>query len=191
MKVVLTQRVTHLGSAGEIVSVSQGYARNFLFPRCLAVQAGDADEKRMEEIKKRLNSKIEEEKNRALELKEKIQDLVLEFKKKVTKGGQTYGGVTPLDISKQAERKGFELERRLIYLENPIKSLGEFKVKATLFPSVDAFFHVKVVEDISGKKKELDKKKRKVKKTKPTDEKKAETKESEPQIEQKTEIKDE
>ena len=110
---------------------------------------------------KKLAGKIEEEKNKALELQKKLEGVVVEFQKKITNSGKLFGAVTSLDISKELSKREISVERRLIRLERPIKALGVFKVNAHLFTSVNASFQVKVIQDL----KQLEQTKKAAKKT--------------------------
>ncbi len=147
MKVILTDRVKSLGSVGEVVNVSQGYARNYLIPNKLALLADEGNKKQMEDYQKMLSKKVDEEKKEAKELASKIQGKNLTITKKVGGNGRLFGTVTSSEISKMLEKDGLTVEKRLINIENPIKTLGTFEVKANLFHDVEATFNVKVEMD--------------------------------------------
>jgi large subunit ribosomal protein L9 len=147
MKVILTEKVPTLGNIGEIVNVSAGYARNYLVPNSFAMVADDANKKLLTAQQKSLAKKMKAQKDAALETKKKIEGLTLELIKKVGASGRLFGTVTNAELSKELEAKGFEVERRLIYLESPIKGLGTFNAKAKLFQDVEATFKVKVAID--------------------------------------------
>jgi large subunit ribosomal protein L9 len=146
MKVILTERVNTLGSVGEVVNVSQGYARNFLIPGGLAVLADESNKKQAAHHDKMLAKKVAAEKAAAVELKGKIEGLTLELVKKVGGTGKLFGTVTNAELAKELENKGIVVERRLISLA-PIKALGSFDVKAKLFKDVEASFKVNVIID--------------------------------------------
>jgi len=147
MKVILVDRVPHLGNVGEIVNVSNGFFRNFLAPNKLAVFADESSQKQVEIQKRRLGKKVQEQKNAALAIKGKLDGVVLEFVKKVGANGKLFGVVTSSEISKELEGKGLTVERRLLIINNPVKSVGTFEIKAKLFAEVEAKFQVKVVMD--------------------------------------------
>jgi large subunit ribosomal protein L9 len=147
MKVILTEKVRTLGNIGEIVKVSDGYARNCLIPKQLAVLADDSHRKQLENSQRRLQKKIEEERNQAVEIKNKIDPLTIELVKKVGSNGRLFGTVTNTELSKELAAREIEIERRLILIESPIKTLGEFEIKVKLFSEVEALFKVKVVMD--------------------------------------------
>lgn len=147
MKVILTEKVTALGSAGEIVNVSQGYGRNFLIPGRKAVLADVSNQKQLDHHKRALNKKIEEEKAEATALKSKVDGLSLNLIKKVGSNGKIFGSVTTNDLSKELAKQGIEIERRLILIEDAIKNVGTFDVKVKLHLGVEADFKVTVEMD--------------------------------------------
>jgi len=147
MKVILTERVKSLGSVGEIVNVSAGYARNFLLPEEKAVIADEGNQSQLKHQERRLAKKVGEQKSGAVELQGKVEGLTLNLVKKVGASGKLFGTVTTNEISKELEKQGLDVERRLLVLENPIKAVGTFDVKAKLFKDVEANFKVKVDVD--------------------------------------------
>jgi len=147
MKVILTEKVPTLGNIGEIVNVSAGYARNYLVPNRLAMVADDANKKLLSAQQKSLAKKVKAQKDAALEVKKKLEGVTIELIKKVGASGKLFGTVTTSELAKELVEKGFEVERRLIHLESPIKGLGTFNVKAKLFADVEATFKVKVAID--------------------------------------------
>ncbi len=147
MKVILTEKVPHLGNVGEICKVSPGYGRNYLLKNSLAVIADDRNSKELEDQKRRLAKKVSEEKSAAEAIAKKLNGLNLEIVKKVGANGRLFGTVTNAELSKILADKEIEVERRLIVIENPIKSTGEFEIKAKLFSDVEANFKVSVIMD--------------------------------------------
>ncbi len=147
MKVILTENVSTLGNVGEMVNVSNGYARNFLFPRSLAVLADESNKRQLEDSKRRLAKKIEAAKKVATDTKKKIDPITVELIKRVGPNGKLFGSVTSVDLAKELSDRGIVIERRMIAIENPIKKIGEFSVKVKLFTEVDANFKVKVLMD--------------------------------------------
>src|SRR5690606_27090863 len=123
MKVILTEKVKALGMIGEIVNVSAGYARNFLFPRKLAVLADEKNANVLKDKQKALAKKVAAEKDAAEEQKKKIEGKTIELIKKVGTTGRLFGAVTTTEIAKEIEKLGVSIERRLITVES-IKSLG-------------------------------------------------------------------
>ncbi|MBG60804.1 MAG: 50S ribosomal protein L9 [Peredibacter sp.] len=147
MKVILTDRVKTLGNVGEVVNVSQGYARNYLIPNKLALLADEGNTKQMEDYQKMLSKKVEEEKKAATDLAKQLNGKTITVTKKVGGNGRLFGTVTSTELSKELEKKGVVVEKRLINVDDPIKTLGDFEVKAQLFQGVDATFKVKVEMD--------------------------------------------
>jgi large subunit ribosomal protein L9 len=147
MKVILTQKVQHLGSVGEIVNVTAGYARNFLIPKSYAVLADEKNKKALENQKKKLTKIIEAEKKAAEEVAKKIKGITLEFTKRITGSGTLFGTITTNDIAKVLNEKELAVEKRQIVIETAIKTLGTFEATAQLFKDVEAKFNIKVVID--------------------------------------------
>lgn len=147
MKVILTERVKTLGNIGEIVNVSQGFARNYLIPNRLAKLADEANAKQMSDYQKMLAKKVAEEKAAADDLAKKVSGLTVNLVKKIGGNGRLFGTVTNSELSKELEKLGAVVERRLITIENPIKTLGDFEITAKLFKGVEATFKVKVEID--------------------------------------------
>ncbi|MEK6626834.1 MAG: 50S ribosomal protein L9 [Bdellovibrionota bacterium] len=169
MKVILVDRVLHLGNVGEVVNVSNGYFRNYLAPRKLAVYADQKNQQQLDMHKKRLGKKVDEHKQAALGVKQQIDGLRLEFVKKVGANGKLFGTVTSIDLARELETKGVSVERRLIIIPNPIKSVGTFDVKVKLFQDVEAKFQVHVVMDAAQAEELKAKSKAASKKSKKTD----------------------
>lgn len=147
MKVILTEKVKALGMIGEIVNVSAGFARNYLFPRKLALLADEKNSNILKDKQKALAKKVSAEKGEAEALKKKLEGQTVELIKKVGSNGRLFGAVTTSEISKELENKGIHVERRLLTVEGSIKSLGTYDVKAKLFEGVVATFKLKVAID--------------------------------------------
>ena len=147
MKVILTEKVKTLGSIGEILNVSAGYARNFLFPRKLAVVADESHSTVLGNQMRSIKKKMDAEKNAALGVAAKLKGLTLDFTKRVGANGKLFGTITSTELAKILTEKGIEIERRLLHVEIPIKGLGTFEVKAKIFQGVEQPFNVKVSMD--------------------------------------------
>jgi large subunit ribosomal protein L9 len=147
MKVILTERVPTLGNIGEIVNVSAGHARNYLVPNGFAMVADDSNKKLLAAQQKSLAKKMQAQKDAALEIKKKIEGVTLELIKKVGASGKLFGTVTNSELAKELSSKGFDVERRQIQLETPIKGLGTFNARAKLFNDVEATFKIKIAID--------------------------------------------
>ncbi len=147
MKVILTEKVKALGTIGEIVNVSAGFARNFLFPKKFAILADDKNSNVLKDKQKALAKKINAERDVALNLKKKLEGTTVELFKKVGLNGRIFGAVTGQDVAKELEKAGTPVERRLLSFDGSIKTLGTYEVKAKLFADVTASFNLKVTMD--------------------------------------------
>jgi large subunit ribosomal protein L9 len=130
-----------------VVKVAEGYGRNFLLPRKLALQATLANKAVIEQMKNAAARRSATEKAQAEALVAKLEPLVLSFTRKSGENGQLFGSVTSVDIAGDLEAKGFEVDRRKIQLAEPLKNLGEFSVAIKLHREVTAHVKVKVVAD--------------------------------------------
>jgi large subunit ribosomal protein L9 len=144
MKVILAQDVRSLGKVGDLVKVSDGYARNFLIPRRLAMMA---TEKRVKEFK-HLQGVAEAKKKKAVagakKIAEKISGFTVTVKSQAGENDKLFGSVTNADIARELEKAGFKVERRDITIEEPIKVLGQYRVKVRITTGVDAEVKVNV-----------------------------------------------
>ncbi|MBD65678.1 MAG: 50S ribosomal protein L9 [Halobacteriovoraceae bacterium] len=182
MKVILTERVKALGNIGEIVNVSEGYARNFLIPKRMAKLADEGNSKQMADYQKMLAKRIEEEKAAAQAMKKELDGMKITVFKKIGGNGRLFGTVTNTEIAKELEKQNIVIERRVIHIPTPIKTLGEFEVVAKLFSDVEASFTVNVEMDPKQveeqqKKQAAAEKKAKAKEAKAAEEATAETEE--------------
>ena len=142
MEVILKEDVDHLGTRGDLVKVADGYGRNYLLPKNLAMQANAANKAIIEQMKASAVRRSAKEKAEAEQLVAQVEALSLTFERKVGEGEQLFGSVTSADIAHQLDAKSFNIDRRKIQLEEPLKSLGEFHVPVKLHREVTA--HVKV-----------------------------------------------
>ncbi len=146
-KILLRQDVDDLGARGEIVRVRAGYARNYLLPRKLAVEATTGNVKAIERERTALLKKEATERTTAEGQAERMRSLVLEFKRKAGEQGALYGSVTSMDIAETLKERGYEIDRHRIHLREPIKRLGEFAVPLRLHREVTIDLQVKVVSE--------------------------------------------
>ncbi|MCX5776780.1 MAG: 50S ribosomal protein L9 [Candidatus Firestonebacteria bacterium] len=146
MKVILTKDVDKMGKKGDLKNVSDGYARNFLFPARAAVEASAANIKDVEEKKKRDAVKLKKEKEVYLELAAKIGKVSITIATQVGEEDKMFGAVTAEDISEALKKEGFEVDKRKIDLAEPIKKLGTFDVSIKLHAEVAAAIKVWVVK---------------------------------------------
>ncbi len=142
MEVILKEDVDHLGTRGDLVKVADGYGRNYLLPRNLAMQANAANKAIIDQMKASAVRRSAKERAEAEQLVAQVEALSLTFERKVGEGEQLFGSVTSADIAHQLDAKSFNIDRRKIQLEEPLKSLGEFHVPVKLHREVTA--HVKV-----------------------------------------------
>jgi large subunit ribosomal protein L9 len=147
MEVILKEEVEHLGHRGDVVKVADGYARNYLLPRKLALQATGANKAVIEQMKSSAARRSATEKTQAEELVTKLEPLTLSFTRKSGENGHLFGSVTSSDIAAELAMQGFEVDRRKIQLNEPLKSIGSFKVAVKLHREVTAQLNVKVQGD--------------------------------------------
>ena len=145
MEVILKEDVANLGHRGDVVKVADGYGRNFLLPRKLALQATLANKAVIEQMKTAAARRSATEKAQAEQLVAKLEPLVLSFTRKSGENDQLFGSVTSSDLGDALTKKGFNVDRRKIQLHEPLKTLGEFTVPVKLHKDVTA--HLKVVID--------------------------------------------
>ncbi len=147
MEVILKEDVANLGHRGDVVKVADGYGRNFLLPRKLALQATLANKAVIEQMKAAAARRSAEEKVQAQALVAKLEPLTLSFTRKSGENGQLFGSVTTADIASELSSKGFEIDRRKVQLSEPIKSLGDFTVTIKLHREVSAHVRVQVAAE--------------------------------------------
>lgn len=137
MEVILLKDVKRLGKAGEVKRVADGYARNYLIPRGLAVYATDAARKRIEEQAAAVARREEKEKTVAETRVANVGKIELVFKAKAGESGRLYGSITSADIAEQLSQKlGMEIDKRKVLLDDPIKKVGKTQVNVKLHPDV-------------------------------------------------------
>ncbi|MFC7440144.1 50S ribosomal protein L9 [Laceyella putida] len=148
MKVILQQDVKGTGKKGEVKEVSEGYARNFLFPRKLAIPATEGNMNTLKE-KQRLEAKRkEEELKEAQELGKRIDTLTVKLSTKTGEGGRVFGSITSKQISQALKQQHqLQIDKKKILLDEPIRALGVTKVPVKLHPKVSATLSVHVVEE--------------------------------------------
>lgn len=143
MEVILKEDVAKLGSRGDVVKVAEGYGRNFLLPRKLAIEATTGNKKVIEQMRAAAVRRSAKEKAQADELSKQFDGLSVSFARRAGEQDQLFGSVTSSDIGDALEKKGFNVDRRKIQLHEPLKTLGEFTVPVKLHKDVTA--HLKVV----------------------------------------------
>ena len=143
MEVILKEDVAKLGSRGDVVKVAEGYGRNFLLPRKLAIEASSGTKQVIEQMRAAALRRSAKEKAQAEELSKQFDGVSVSFQRRSGEHDQLFGSVTSGDLAEALEKKGFNLDRRKIQLHEPLKTLGEFTVPVKLHKDVTA--HLKVV----------------------------------------------
>ena len=138
MKVILTENIPSLGQIGQIVNVAPGYARNFLFPKQLAMEALGKNVKELEHRKLILAQKREKVRQEMLSFAEKLSKVEIVLARKVAEDDKLYGSVSAPDIQAILEEKGFDLTRKSIQLDQPLKQLGEFTIAIRIDAQITA-----------------------------------------------------
>jgi large subunit ribosomal protein L9 len=144
MQIILQEDVEKLGTRGEVVTVKEGYARNFLLPRKLALEASPGNLKRLEKIRTTLAKRTATERDQAQKQAELLKDVTVSFSRKAGESDQLFGSVTAADIAEALAAQGFEVDKRRIELAEPIKVVGQHEVTAKLVQGVTASFKVNV-----------------------------------------------
>ena len=144
MKVILKEDVAKLGQPGDVVNVSDGFARNYLLPQKKALLATPQNIKNIEQHKKLILKKYSQQKEQFEELAKKLSEFTCTVTKKVGGNQKLFGSVTSQDIQKVLSQHGFHLDKRTIELPDPIKALGNFQVPIKLHPEVTATLTVTV-----------------------------------------------
>ncbi|HOU36013.1 MAG TPA: 50S ribosomal protein L9 [Candidatus Omnitrophota bacterium] len=146
MNVILKKDIEGIGRAGTVVKVKDGYARNFLFPRSLALESTQANLKRLEQEQKARSIQTEKLKKSALEIKARIEKLSLTLPVLVQEKEKLYGSITAVEIAKALQEEGIEVDKNMIVLEEPLKALGIFEVPVKLHSEVTATIKLWIVK---------------------------------------------
>ncbi|HEV2323500.1 MAG TPA: 50S ribosomal protein L9 [Terracidiphilus sp.] len=147
MEVILKEDIANLGHRGDVVKVADGYGRNFLLPRKLALQATETNKAVIEQMKASAARRAATEKAQAEQQVTRLEPVALKFTRKVGEHGHLFGSVTSADIAAELARHGFEVDRRKIQLNEPLKSVGEFVVPIRLYREVTARVKVNVLAE--------------------------------------------
>ncbi len=146
MEVILRQAVDNLGHPGDVVTVSNGYARNYLLPRGIAFQATEGNKKRISQEKARLEAAEGQRRSAAEDIAKKLEEVSITFAARVGEEGKLFGSVTTGDIADQLAAQGFNIEKRLVDLHEPIKALGVYRVPIKLHADVKPEIKVWVIK---------------------------------------------
>lgn len=147
MQIILQEDVEKLGTRGQVVEVAEGYARNFLLPRQLALPASAGNLKRLEKIRVVLAKRTATERDQAQKLADQINTVTVSFVRKAGDTDQLFGSVTAADLAEELAKQGHEVDKRRIVLVEPIKVLGEYQVTVKLYTDVTAQFKVVVTRE--------------------------------------------
>jgi large subunit ribosomal protein L9 len=147
MEIILREDVQHLGKAGEVVKVKDGYARNFLLPKGLAYPATEANKKKITYEAQRIARQREAERTAAETEAGRLATVELTFAVKVGEEDRLYGSVTASDIQRRLEEQGIHVDKRKIELPEPLRSLGDFRVGVRIHPDVRPEIAVHVVKE--------------------------------------------
>lgn len=146
MNVILKKDIEGIGKAGTVVKVKDGYARNFLFPRSLALESTQTNLKHLEQEQKARSLQTEKLKKSALEIKARIEKLSLTLPVLVQEKEKLYGSITAVEIAKALQDEGIEVDKNMIVLEEPLKALGIFEVPVKLHSEVTATIKLWIVK---------------------------------------------
>jgi large subunit ribosomal protein L9 len=144
MEIILRETIDSLGRAGEVVKVADGYARNYLLPRKLAYPATPGNLKVIEFERQSLLRKEAKQKGDAEKLQQLLEGVEISIRRKVGEQDALYGSVTNSDVAEELEKKGFQIEKRKIHMDDHIKALGEYSIPVRLFKDVTAHVKLKV-----------------------------------------------
>src|SRR5438067_3445255 len=153
MEVILREHVDNLGRRGEIVKVADGYARNYLLPRKLALLATQGNKKQIERERVKFDAKELEEKNVAQAVADRLKNVEVDIARKVGETEALYGSVTSGDIADVLAAKGYDIDKRRLQLPDAIKKLGEYDVPVQLQRAVTTTIKARVVAEGGEKKK--------------------------------------
>jgi large subunit ribosomal protein L9 len=147
MKVILTENIDAVGHIGDTVNVAPGFARNFLLPKGLAMEATSRNVGELEHKKRLLAQKRELVRQEMLSVAEKLNAVSITVRRKVADDEKIYGSVTSTDVAKSLEAQGFDLPRKSILMDQPIKALGEFKIQIRVDNEISATVRVVVEKE--------------------------------------------
>ena len=147
MKIILRKDMDVLGLEGDIVNVANGYARNYLIPKGIALEASNQNIKIMETQKKKIEVRRLKAREDAEEVKSKMADILITISQKAGEEDKLYGSVTSMDIAAHLEKQGIAIDRRKITMDRPIKTLGEFEIPVKLYPEVTGSIKVVIVPE--------------------------------------------
>ena len=147
MKVILLKPLEKIGKPFDIVEVKDGYARNYLFPRKIAIEATEGNVSGLEKSKKRFSKQMDKIRTKSMDLVERINNLSVKTTIKTGIDGKSFGSITSADLASLLEAEGVEVDKKDIVLKEPLKHPGIYDVKVHLGENLDAVFKVAVLEE--------------------------------------------
>jgi len=147
MKVILKEDIPNLGKAGQIVNVKDGYARNFLFPKGLALLADEKNMKLLEYQKKKIEEEAKKKRQDAQSIFERLSQVNLKISAKAGEDQKLFGSITSKDIANALEKEGFAIDKKQITVSEPIKRIGEYEVEVKLHENITAKVKVTIIPD--------------------------------------------
>lgn len=147
MKVILKEDVKNLGVAGSIVNVADGFARNYLIPRNLAMEANTKNLKVLEQERKKIEEAARKAKESATEIANRLSSITVQIQAKAGEEGKLFGSITNADISEALKKEGFDVERKKIILEEPIKRIGLYTVNVKVHQDIIVPVNINVVSE--------------------------------------------
>ena len=147
MEVILREHVDNLGRRGEVVNVADGYARNYLLPRKLALLVNEGSKRQVERERKLAEAREAEEKGQAEAFAARLAALDIEIARRVGENDVMYGSVTSADVAHALHAKGFDIDKKKVVLAEPLKALGEFAVPVKIHRDVPASVKVRIVAE--------------------------------------------
>jgi large subunit ribosomal protein L9 len=147
MKVILLEPLERVGKPFDIVEVKDGYARNYLFPRKMAIEATDGNIRGLEKSRKRFSKQMDKKRMESMDLVERINNLSVKTTIKTGMDGKTFGSVTSADLASLLKAEGVEVDKKHIVLEEPLKQPGVYDIKVHLGEDMNAVFKLAVLEE--------------------------------------------
>lgn len=147
MKIILKEDVPNLGKAGQIISVKDGYARNFLLPRGLALVADEKNMKLLEYQKRKIEEEAKKKRQDAESVAQRLSEIQLTIKAKAGEDQKLFGSITSKDIAEALEKEGFSIDKKQINILEPIKRLGEYDVEVKLQSNINAIVKVNIIAE--------------------------------------------
>ena len=150
MEIILIKDVDNLGLTGQVLKVAPGYARNFLLPTGAALPATPGNLKMLAKKRAEFEARAKAEKDQAVDLRNKLAEVRLVFRRKTGEKGKLYGAVTAIDIAEALTAEGFNIDRKRLRLSEPLKNVGDFEVPVRLHSEITATFRVSVLPEDEG-----------------------------------------